>query len=134
MIEVKIENAGKISRKLNRLKRAVERRLLIGALRGGAAHVRRIIKGRLPVDPSDDGIHLNKSLSIQGSKIVERNTARVSLGYIGKARFYGHLIEFGGGHAKPNPVWRSTISSEWRTAVGIVRKKAIELINKEARR
>lgn len=109
-IEYKFIGGRELNKALRELPIAVERKIGRQALRMGAKVVQKHIKATLPFDAvTTDGVHLNKSVNIARPRALNRQIA-LRVGYSGKARTYGHVIEFGNSDIAPNPVWRKAVT------------------------
>lgn len=135
---VRVVGAAQLIRRLNALPDKVAKKLSKQALRAGAAVLRRHL--RATIVKSDDEYfeyrgrkikktHLANTVTIWAQHPEIKNMPAVRLGYTGVSRFYGHLLESGTVHARPQPYWRQGVSekaSQIVRAVGLKLYKDLE--------
>lgn len=125
-----------MQRVLDRMDDRTERRFAIRAVRSGANYMARQIRKKLPRDPSDDGVHLKKSVRVKQSKEARRRQLTVlQVGYIGQARLYGHIVEYGGvtGGQRAQPVWRPAFKTQASAAIQKMTESLERDLTKELR-
>lgn len=115
------KGAKDLDRKLNRLNIKLQHTIAKKAVRRAAAYYRKKLQAKIPLGPPP--IHLKKLISIvkiNSSELAflggyrRDKTTGFRVGYRGKARYYGHLLEFGGrgGRLPANRIWTKTFASE----------------------
>ena len=130
--QIRVVGAAALIRRLNRLPDKVAKKLSKQALRAGAGVLRRHL--RTTITKSDDPYfeykgrkirkaHLANSVTIWAQHPEVKNLPAVRLGYTGVSRFYGHLLESGTTHARPQPFWRRGIAEKAPAVVLAVGKK-----------
>lgn len=131
----KVEGLRELDRELKRLSTRGAKNAKRAAIRKGAQHLRKQIKSQLPrtvgkkirvyrsnqvkAKGTTENVHLRNRIGIQ----VKRS-GDVDIGYVGLARAYGHIIEFGVSYGK---ALRSTGNGVWERTFGTQSQRVIDL-------
>lgn len=132
-VEVKFVGGPELNHALSQLPINIERKVARQALRMGAKVFQKHLEVSLPMDPTPDGVHLRKSISISRPRGMSKFIL-LRVGYKGLARKYGHVTEFGNSEISPNPVWRRAASQVGNQAVKVVIDKLVAGVNLETKR
>lgn len=131
-----------IAKNLRSIERKVERKILTKANRAGATVLRREIRKALPKTgvlkmrrwKSDvegkkgqsEDVHLRDRIGIRKKKGRSGHIEHV-VGYVGLARAYGHVVEFGSRYMTGNRVWTRTM----RRVIPLILRRHQEVISRE---
>jgi len=130
--------AADFDKRLSKLNINLQHTIAKKAVRSAAAYYRKKLQAKIPLGPPP--VHLRKLISIvkiNSSQLrflggyKRDKTTGFRIGYRGKARYYGHLHEFGGrgGRLPANRTWTKTFSSEAQNMLDIMASEIRAALN-----
>lgn len=125
MIEDELQGADQLLRELHSLERAIHTRIAVKANRAGASLYRKSLKRQLKRKAGDDRlttwktdvegklgeaeeVHLHERIAIRKQR-GRMFRAEHKVGYVGLAKAYGHVFEFGSKNQVGNRIWTKTL-------------------------